>query len=335
MNKLRNVCAAACVGLLLQACGGSNNSKSTTDKVVIADLPIKEVHEIQPDKVAAYVAGFKQQNAQVELQFEGVKYAIAFDDFGEDQKTAIATFERGEVTFGFDKNKNKPLASLIIVIKNHAGNTTLKDVGITLTPEGDNFIYEGNVEHPNTKGLFDVRMVINESLFSAGDSSIQVWANNTAALNGTLGTETYIQVNDFINNNPNVDTLILQNIDGSVNDAINMHTGRLIRNAKLTTVVEANGDINSGGVDLFAAGFKREYNKGGKVGVHSWCCVKGKSAHLLPKGDPAHGAQLTFVREMFGNELGPEFYFFTLNAAPASDIHVMTEAELNKYLISK
>ena len=87
-------------------------------------------------------------------------------------------------------------------------------------------------------------------------------------------------------------------------------------------------------MDLFAAGFKRKYVVGGKVGVHAWCCEKGKSAHLLSKTDPAHGAQLTFVREMLGKELGPEFYFFTLNAAPASDIYIMTNDELKKYLIS-
>ena len=127
----------------------------------------------------------------------------------------------------------------------------------------------------------------------------------------------------------------MQNISGSVNDAINLHTGRLVRNAEMTTIVPFDGDINSGGVDLFAAGFKRIYTTGGKVGVHSWCCVKGKSADKLSKDNSAHGAQLTFVREMLGEELGPDFYFFTLSAASFDSIHVMTKAELDKYLISK
>jgi len=114
-----------------------------------------------------------------------------------------------------------------------------------------------------------------------------------------------------------------------------MHTGRLIRKAQLTTLIPASGDVNSGGVDLFASGFKREYGTGGKVGVHSWCCEAGKSAHLLSKDDPAHGAQLTCFREMLGNELGPEFYFFTIDAAPAESVHVMTQSELTQYLISQ
>ena len=332
MNKLKNICFAACVGMLLQACGGS--SKSTINKVDATKLPIKEVHLIEPDKIADYITKFKTQHAQVELQFEGVQYTMAFVDFGADQKSVVAEFEKGLVTFGFDQSENEPLATLAIVVKNQAGDSVLKGVNITLASEGDNFVYEGNVQNVLNQDMFNVRMVINESFFGAGNSRIEV-LDNTATLNGTLGTTTYIQMDELIKNNTNVDTLILQEIDGSINDAINMHTGRLIRNAKLTTVVKANSDINSGGVDLFAAGFKRKYNKGGKVGVHSWCCVKGKSAHLLSKDDAAHGAQLTFFRELLGNELGPEFYFFTLNAAPASDIHVMTEAELNKYLITK
>ncbi len=332
MNKLRNVCTAVCIGMLLQACGGS--SKSTTNKVETTKLPIKEFHLIQPDKIDDYIADFKTQNAQVELQFEGVQYTLAFYDFGAGQKSVVAEFEKGLVTFGFNPDKNEPEKTLAIVIKNQAGDSVLKGANITLTPDGDNFIYDGNVKNVLTQDVFNVRMIINESFFGAGNSSIEV-LDNTATLNGTLGTETYIQMNELIKNNTNVDTLILQEIDGSVNDAINMHTGRLIRNAKLTTVVKANGDINSGGVDLFAAGFKREYNKGGKVGVHSWCCVNGKSAHLLSRDDAEHGAQLTFFRELLGDELGPEFYFFTLNAAPASDIHVMTQTELDKYLITK
>lgn len=332
MKKLLSVCVVVSIGLFLQACGGS--SKSTVDKVVKTPAPAKEVHSIEPDKIAAYVSDFKIKNALVELQFEGKQYGIAFADFGADKKSVIAKFERGFVVFGFDQDEEKPLATLTIIIKNHAGDTVLNGTNITLTSEGDNYVYEGNVKNMLTQHLFNIRLVINESLLGAGNSTVSV-QGNTATLNGTLGTKTYIQLDELLKNNTKIDTLILQEIDGSVNDAINMHTGRLIRHAKLTTVVKANGNINSGGVDLFAAGFKREYNNGGKVGVHSWCCVNGKSAHLLSKDDASHGAQLTFFREMLGNELGPEFYFFTLNAAPASDIHLMTESELNKYLISK
>jgi len=200
--------------------------------------------------------------------------------------------------------------------------------------EGENFVYNGTVKETATQGLFNVRLVINESFFEAGSSTITVEGSN-AMVNGTLGTKTYIQMNELIQNNPEVTTLVLQQIDGSINDAINMHTGRLVRNAQLTTLIPADGDVNSGGVDLFAAGLKREYTAGGKVGVHSWCCVDGKSAHLLPQDHSAHGAQLTYFREVLGKNLGPEFYFFTLNSATFDNIHVMNSVELTKYLVNQ
>jgi hypothetical protein len=210
----------------------------------------------------------------------------------------------------------------------------LISANIEITEQGDNFIYSGSVVDRTTQGLFTVRLVLNESFFESGNSTVKVLGTK-ALVNGTLGTKTYIQIDELIKNHPEVNTLELQQIDGSINDAINMHTGRLIRNAQLSTFIPVNGDVNSGGVDLFAAGFTREYTAGGKVGVHSWCCVNGQSAHLLSKDAPEHGSQLTYFREILGKELGPEFYFFTINAASSDNIHLMTQFELTKYLISK
>ena len=96
----------------------------------------------------------------------------------------------------------------------------------------------------------------------------------------------------------------------------------------------ANGEAYSGGVDLYAAGYKRVYQPGGKLGVHSWCCVDGKDAGQLGRDHSAHGSQLTFVREMLGETLGPEFYFFTIEAAPIDGIHLMTQDEINKYFLA-
>jgi hypothetical protein len=326
MKLLRSIGIALAVVTLLQACGGSGKSTAKSTEP-------KEVHIIKPNKVASYVDAFKAQNSQVHFELEGKQYDIIFSQFSQDKVSAYAYFELGYLVFGFDEDKQTPIANVSVAKVDGTGGLMLASLAITVKSEGDNYIYEGTVVNPTTDGIFDVRLVINESIFNAGSSTLKV-VDNTAILNGTLGTQAYVQINDLINNNPSVDTLILEEIDGSINDAINMHTGRLIRKAKLTTVIPANGDVNSGGVDLFAAGFKREYHEGGKVGVHSWS-ENGKSAHLFAKGDAAHGPQLTYFRELLGKELGPDFYFFTINAAPAATVHHMTQTELTKYLITQ
>ncbi|WP_435277291.1 RHO alpha subunit C-terminal catalytic domain-containing protein [Psychrobium sp. nBUS_13] len=83
-------------------------------------------------------------------------------------------FEKGLVTFGFNPDKNEPEKTLAIVIKNHAGDSVLKGANITLTPDRDNFVYEGNVQNVVNQDMFNIRMVINESFFGAGNSSIEV-----------------------------------------------------------------------------------------------------------------------------------------------------------------
>jgi len=330
MKLTHSIALALTLAMLLQGCGSNNKASAEQDKTTVA----KEVHGIAPEKISGYIDTFNTQIEQVDFQFEGKEYDISFTGFMDDEPAAIAQFERGFVIFGFDQDKQTPLPTLSIVETIDGDNLVLRSSTITVSEDGNNIIYQGTVENPITQGIFSVRFIINESFFGAGNSRLEI-DNNTATLNGTLGTKTYIQIAQLIEDNPSVDTLILQQIDGSINDDINMHTGRLIHQAKLTTVVPSDGDVNSGGVDLFAAGFKREYRQGGKVGVHSWCCVNGKSAHLLPKDDAAHGAQLTYFREILGKELGPQFYYFTINAAPADSIHVMTQTQLTKYLLTK
>ncbi|NRA71506.1 MAG: hypothetical protein HRU24_10820 [Gammaproteobacteria bacterium] len=337
MSNFKSIFIATTAIFFMQACGGG--SKSTTTPEVIAPEPAV-VHNLQPDKVPEYIANFKQSNAQVVFEFDGELSKIEFYQAGPDNMSVIATYESGFINIGLDINdfnNLKPIASLSVheTDANGVVEEEYASSNIEVSVQGDNFVYSGTVIDEATQGLFNVRVVINASFFNAGNSTVTV-EGTKALVNGTLGTKTYIQIDELINNNPEVTTLELQLIDGSINDDINMHTGRLIRKAQLTTFIPATGDVNSGGVDLFAAGFKREYETGGKVGVHSWFDgIAGKAADSLSKDDPAHGAQLTYFREMLGNELGPKFYFFTINAAPAESVHVMTQSELTQYLISQ
>ncbi|MBL4684156.1 MAG: hypothetical protein JKY37_06180 [Nannocystaceae bacterium] len=129
---------------------------------------------------------------------------------------------------------------------------------------------------------------------------------------------------------PAVDTLLLLDISGSINDEINVETGRLVRDAGWTTRVPANGEIASGGVDLFCGGAVRQVEDGGRLGVHSWSDGEMDGADYPPE-HRAHASQLSYFSEMLGKTLGPDFYWFTLEAAPADGIHWMTDAELEQF----
>ena len=342
MKNLALIISILITALALQACGSS--SKKTTEPTTTAGptTPVtpEAIHHIQPENVAEYIDTFKRQFDALELQIDGVNYDISFVDIDQDDNLIFAKYDKGFLFFGFDFEENDPVAFIRVVESEledinealaDANNYFFgKDISIS-QDDNENAIYEGSISHPE-KGDFPIRMTINESLIEGGTSTVEV-SGTQALINGDLGSLTYVQISDLINDHPEVDTLLLQEISGSVNDAINMHTGRLVRNAMLTTMVEATSDINSGGVDLYAAGFRRVYTEGAKLGVHSWCCTDGKPANELGRDHEGHGAQLTFFREMLGNELGPEFYYFTIEAAPHNTVHVMTKAELDKYLL--
>lgn len=332
------------LSLTLVGCGGSKKSEdkkqiTTPTKPVVTTPAPAEVHTIKPADVAAYVENYKQQRDQLSLQLDGVETEFSFVDMAMEEKLIVAKLAQGVLLIGFDFDEGTALPSLTLLqSKNEDVSAAIENpdaqlVGndISVTNSDDNAIYQGSLISTDGQHNINVRLVVNESLLTGGASTVRV-DGEQAKITGTLGTDFYIQMQSLIAQHPEVKTLVLQNIQGSINDAINMHSGRLVRNAQLTTLMPADGEAHSGGVDLFAAGYKRVYQTGGKLGVHAWCCVDSKHAGQLGKDHEAHGAQLTYVREMLGRELGPEFYFFTINAAPFDGIHLMTQAEIDKYL---
>jgi hypothetical protein len=187
-----------------------------------------------------------------------------------------------------------------------------------------------NKKNSDTK---DFTFKTNEAVTGAGNSHIEI-KGNEAYLSGDLGTITYSQIKNLIKNNPEIKTIVMTQISGSVNDAVNMHTGRLLRENGFTTKVLSDSDIASGGVDLFCAGKNRIVEKGAKIGVHSWCCVNDLTAIELPKEHPAHKYQLEYFTMALGSEKGTAFYFYTLEAATFDSIHYMSDEEIEKWNIA-
>lgn len=127
--------------------------------------------------------------------------------------------------------------------------------------------------------------------------------------------------------NPNANILVLQNIPGSADDDANLLFSRAVRQAGFTTIVPSDGVVASGGTDLFLAGQKRILEDGACVGVHSWE-GDGQEGGNVARSDPAHQIYLKYYDAM---GIDRAFYWFTLDAAPASGIHWMTTTEVAQY----
>ena len=168
------------------------------------------------------------------------------------------------------------------------------------------------------------------SLFEAEFSSATFEVRGgLAIMKGVIGPTTPRRLLELILAHPKLETIEFSQVPGSMDDEANLLAGRILRRAELATHVSENGSIASGGVDLYLAGIRRSLGKNARVGVHSW---GGGSvpATELPRDDPQHRLYLDYYAEI-GTD--PEFYWFTLSAAPQDAIHWMTDTELVRFRV--
>ncbi|WP_432450706.1 alpha/beta hydrolase [Aliiroseovarius marinus] len=130
---------------------------------------------------------------------------------------------------------------------------------------------------------------------------------------------------------PEIKTVVLQYVPGSADDEANLEAARMLRANGMNTVVPSGGLVASGGTDLFLAGVTREIGPGACLGVHSWAAggitgfTEGKD---VPKDDPQHQLYLSYYDEM---GIPQDFYWYTLDAADAENIHYMSNRELTQF----
>ena len=148
-----------------------------------------------------------------------------------------------------------------------------------------------------------------------------------AVMHGTIGPSTPGRVLELILEHPDVDTIVLVDVPGSMDDDANLRAARCVRRHGFTTVLPERAEVASGGTDFFLAGRERIIESPVRLGVHSWAGFDEEGADL-PRDHPEHRKYIDYYREM---GIAEEFYWFTLEAAPADDIHWMTDEELRRF----
>lgn len=130
---------------------------------------------------------------------------------------------------------------------------------------------------------------------------------------------------------PQARELVLQFAPGSMDDDANLELARMVHAAGLKTRVPAGGMVASGGTDLFLAGRVRVLEPGACIGVHSWEDSAGYEGGDLPRTHPDHRMFTDYFDEI---GIDPTFYWFTLDAAPADDMHWMRPDEVNRFALT-
>ncbi|WP_371171666.1 hypothetical protein [Aliiroseovarius sp. 2305UL8-7] len=251
---------------------------------------------------------------------EGLRSFATSIDLSSDDVAPLSLIDGNAINVIFESQDTSSLEQMII-----AQSTTVEraemDNGVEIRAQYDVDGYE-NVVFP-----FDT------DILSVGTSTLEI-DGTKAILNGELGLRAYQQIKDLITNHPEVTTIVMGEVDGSVDDMVNVHTGRMIRKAGLSTEVLSDSLIASGGVDLFTAGVNRIVHKGAQIGIHSWCCFEGLTAIELPRDHPAHASQLDYYTLTLGPDVGPAFYFHTLEASPFDSVSFMSDEDIKSWTIA-
>ena len=152
-----------------------------------------------------------------------------------------------------------------------------------------------------------------------------------AYMNGEIKSDIGTQLDAMLAAHPQVDTIVLEEVPGSSDDEANLAAARKVHQKGLKTMILSGGEVASGGVDFFLAGKERSIADGALIGVHSWAGDGINNAATLPKGASEHDLYEDFYKEI---SIDPDFYWFTIQAADAENIHWMRSSEVNLYGIS-
>ncbi len=156
--------------------------------------------------------------------------------------------------------------------------------------------------------------------------------NTTIEMEGDITSSIVNDYNRMIAAYPNVDKINMKNCPGSADDTANLQVAEKVHEKGMGIHITDNSEIASGAVDFFVAGTQRTKGENVKIGVHAWGGEGAESATDYPVGHANHLPYINYyVSVGFTQQQAEDFYYFTINAAPASGIHWMTEAEITQY----
>ena len=175
-------------------------------------------------------------------------------------------------------------------------------------------VWEAVQRPPDGDGRF--RLVLNDPAEAT-----------TAYAYGSTDGGSYLDVERWLDAHPQVDTIVLRHVPGTLDMQRNVDIARLIRARGIDTHLEHDSFIASGGVHLFLAGKTRSMECGAAIGVHSWQNTDGDTPESLGF-DPAEPYMTDFHTEM---GIDPGFYGFSRDASPHEAIYILRPEEITDY----
>ena len=153
--------------------------------------------------------------------------------------------------------------------------------------------------------------------------------DNKLHMPGLINSYTQEQLKDIFGEHPEIDTIVLGQMPGSIDDGANLEEAAWVAARGVNTYLPPEGSIASGAPNFFLVGKSRVVEEGAVVSVHSWAYWRGITAQDLPRDDSAHELYIGFYESIgWTRAQAEDFYFFTIEKAPAEGMYAMTPQEM-------
>ncbi|MEE9394557.1 MAG: hypothetical protein V3W41_18845 [Planctomycetota bacterium] len=296
------------------------------DKDEDGKLSAKELEDVafkflrEREQMFQDIAGSKQADTvEIETLSYGNQVLVKRIDTNADGKLSRSEFKRAP-TFGFREFMILELDDDFSELDPDGdGKVELRDLDADMKKEFSQYDKDGN-------GRAQFEEILDSFLSEEPLASFAV-EGDRAIMSGVIGPTTPGRALELVLAHPEVRTIVMKKVPGSMDDDSNLWAARLIHRMGLNTELPDGAEIASGGVDFFLAGVQRKVAKTAIIGVHSWDGGDHQGSEV-PKDHPGHKMFLDFYPEI---GIDNAFYWYTLKAAPADGIHWMTEKEIKKF----
>ena len=102
--------------------------------------------------------------------------------------------------------------------------------------------------------------------------------DNKLHMPGLINSYTQEQLKDIFGEHPEIDTIVLGQMPGSIDDGANLEEAAWVAARGVNTYLPREGSIASGAPNFFLVGKSRVVEEGAVVSVHSWAEWRGITA---------------------------------------------------------
>ncbi len=380
------IAIALATAVLLTACGdgGDDTASDAPSDTASSEISIGDKDDPEPDDDATDQGAAEDDAADGEDSTEqgGTEEEGAEEQTVEAESVdapqgdfPLGVTERGALTIGDELIGEEGDATLsvhpdleAVVLTVDYGDATAdivfslphyEAIGATVMMDGEVIdLSQPSVDYPSTAITVEAVLPSDNTewvrfatTFLAGTTSVEV-DGSRAIVRGQIGTHTQAQIQYLIDEHPEVDTLVLADIEGSVTDQIEQTFGgieawnsidwltSLVQGHGYTTVVPADGQVADSGLLLFAAGTERIVEATdalfyeqeiGAIGVRAACCGgPDDQAHEYDQFSAVHEADVRRWSELLGEDAGTALAMYLVQAS-VDGPHVLTRVELDAF----